>query len=138
MSTVEQANWEHRCISFMKQLADTCKDCLRTYNCPNCAIATAKALVQQKDQIGIRHHHLIDKPNDPNSIKARCKEIIGILKKAEKPLRSRDIHLRTTTSRNIKWWTLKRLVNKGEIRKCRIKNIYGRYETAFYMKGKEQ
>ncbi|MBQ4199615.1 MAG: hypothetical protein II649_07005 [Kiritimatiellae bacterium] len=138
MSTVEQANWERDCVAYMRTLADHCKNCLRTYNCPNCDIATAKALLRRKDEIGMRHTTLIDKPKDPNSLKARYREILTILRKAGKPLRARDIVLRTTKSRNVKWWTLNRMVNKGMIWKTRVKNFYGRYEAAYYTKGKKQ
>ena len=135
MSNVEQVQWESDCIAFMHHLTDACKSCLRTYNCPNCSINTAKALLKRKDEIGSQHRKS-DKPI--NQIKIRSREILGILGKAGKPLRARDIKLQSTSSRNIKWWTLKRLVNKGLVHKCRVKNIYGRYETAYYTKGKEQ
>lgn len=138
MSTVEQANWERDCVAYMRTLANHCNGCLRTYNCPNCDIATAKALLKRKDEIGMRHTMLIDKPKDPYSIKARYREILTILRKAGKPLRARDIVLRTTRSRNVKWWTLNRMVSKGWIWKTRVKNFYGRYEAAYYTKGKHK
>ena len=138
MSTVEQANWERDCVAYMRTLAGRCSFCLRTYNCPNCDSATAKALLKRKDEIGMRHTMLIDKPKDPYSLKARYREILTILRKAGKPLRARDIVLRTTRSRNVKWWTLNRMVSKGWIWKTRIKNFYGRYEAAYYTKGKKQ
>ena len=138
MSTVEQANWERDCVAYMRTLANSCKNCVRTYNCANCAVAPAKQLLKRKDEIGMRHTLLIDKPKDPYSLKARYREIIGILRKAGKPLRARDIVLRTTRSRNVKWWTLNRMVSKGLIWKTRIKNFYGNFEVAYYTKGKEK
>lgn len=139
MSTVEQANWERDCIAFMRYLSEKCRSCMRTYNCPNCDIATAKAILKRKDEIGLRHHNLIDKPRDPYSLKARYREILSILRRAGKPLRARDILLSTTKSRNVKWWTLNRMVFKGIISKTRVKNIYGRYESAYYYtKGKPE
>ena len=138
MSTVEQANWERDCVAYMRTLANHCKGCMRTYNCPNCEIAQTKTLLKRKDEIGMRHTMLIDKPKDPYSLKARYREILTILRKAGKPLRARDIHLRTTRSRNVKWWTLNRMVFKGMVWKTRVKNSYGRYEAAYYTKGKEQ
>ena len=138
MSTVEQADWERDCVSYMRTLADHCRGCLRTYNCPNCDIATAKALLKRKDEIGMQHTILIDKPKDPYSLKARYREILTILRKAGKPLRARDIVLRTTRSRNVKWWTLNRMVSNGLIWKTRIKNFYGRYEAAYYTKRKHK
>ena len=133
MSTVEQANWERDCVAFMRTLANHCKGCMRTYNCPNCEIGTAKSLLKRKDEIGMRHTMLIDKPKDPYSLKARYREILTILRKAGKPLRARDIHLRTTRSRNVKWWTLNRMVFKGIIWKTRVKNSYGNLECAYYL-----
>lgn len=138
MSTVEQANWERDCVAYLRSLQNHCTECLRRYNCPVCEITTAKALLKRKDEIGMRHTMLIDKPKDPNSLKARYREILTILRKAGKPLRARDIQLRTTRSRNVKWWTLNRMVNKGIIWKTRVKNFYGRYEAAYYTKGKAQ
>ena len=119
-------------MDFMRHLTDICRGCLRRSNCPNCDIQTAKNLVERKNRMGVFHRTLIDKPRDPNSLRARYREIIGILRRAGKPLRARDIVLRTTRSRNVKWWTLHRMVNKGMIWKTRVKNIYGRYEAAYY------
>ena len=44
--------------------------------------------------------------------------------------------MRTTRSRNVKWWTLNRMVFKGMVWKTRVKNSYGRYEAAYYTKEK--
>ncbi len=137
MSTVEQANWERDCVAYMRTLANHCSGCLRTYNCPNCDIATAKALLKRKDEIGMRHTMLIDKPRDLFSLKARYREIVGILRKAGKPLRARDIILRTTRSRGVKWWTLNRMVSKGWIWKTRVRNYYGNLESAYYVREKK-
>ena len=137
-STVEQANWEKDCIAYMRHLADNCKSCMRRYNCPNCAIQQAKNLLQRKEQLGIQHRNLIDKLRDPHSLKARYREIIGILRKAGKPLRARDIILRTTRSRNVKWWTLNRMVYKGMIWKTSVRNAYGNREAAYYVKDKKK
>ena len=89
MSTVEQANWERDCVAYLRSLQNHCTECLRRYNCPMCEITTAKALLKRKDEIGMRHTMLIDKPKDPNSLKARYREILTILRKAGKPLRAR-------------------------------------------------
>ena len=137
-STVEQANWERDCVAYMRDLTNNCKGCMRRYNCSNCSIQTAKNLLQRKEQLGMCHRNLIDKPRDPFSLKARYREIVGILRKAGRPLRARDIILRTTRSRNVKWWTLNRMVFKGMIWKTRVKNFYGRYEAAYYTKGKHK
>ena len=138
MSTVEQANWERDCVDYMRHLTNMCSGCMRRYNCLNCDINTAKSLLQRKEQMGLAHTVLIDKPGDPNSLKARYREILSILRRAGKPLRARDIHLRTTRSRGVKWWTLNRMVFKGMIWKTRVKNPYGRYEAAYYTKGKHK
>ena len=70
-STVEQANWERDCVAYMRDLTNNCNGCMRRYNCPNCQIQTAKNLLQRKEQMGMRHRNLIDKPRDPFSLKAR-------------------------------------------------------------------
>lgn len=77
---------------------------------------------------------MIDKPKDPYSLKARYREILTILRKAGKPLRARDIVLRTTRSRNVKWWTLNRMVSNGWIWKTTVLNFYGHREAAYYIK----
>lgn len=133
MSTEEQAKWEQATIAYLRNLTDACRNCLKTYNCPNCIVTTAKTLLKRKEEIGLHHRFLIDKKKDPYSLKARYREIINTLRKAGKPLRARDIRLVSTTSRNLKWWTLKRMNAKGLIRKCRVKNIYGKWESAYYL-----
>lgn len=133
-STIQQADWERDCIAYLTHIADYCTTCMRRGNCQNCEVPRAKGLLERKRQIGIQHKMLIDKQKDPYSLKSRYREIVSILKKAGKPLRTRDIILRTTISRNVKWWTLNRMVSRGLIRKTRVKNFYGRYEAAFYWK----
>lgn len=133
-STIQQAEWERDVIAYLNHLSGFCSSCMRRDNCSQCEIPTAKGLLARKREIGIQHKMLIDKKKDPYSLKSRYREIVGILKRAGKPLRTRDIILRTTISRNVKWWTLNRMVSRGIIRKTRVLNFYGHYEAAFYWK----
>ena len=132
MNNVEQAKWDEMAMAYLRHLCDACRGCLKTYNCPNCLIGTAKNLVRMKEEIGMRQ---VGRPKDP--VEVRQKEILNILRKADRPLRAREIRLQSTASRNVKWWTLKRMVGKGLICKCRVKNFYGRQEVAYYTKGKK-
>ena len=136
-STIQQAEWERDVIAYLNHISDYCRNCMKRHECNECEVNRAKTLLERKKQIGIQHKQLIDKQKDPYSLKARYREIIGILKKAGKPLRTRDIILRTTISRNVKWWTLNRMVSRGLISKTRVKNFYGRYEAAFYWKNRK-
>lgn len=138
MSTMEQQNWERDCVAYLRHLSNSCADCLRRYNCVNCAITTAKALLKRKEGIGMRHRQVIDKPGDAHSLKARYREILNVLRAANRPLRTREIVLRTTRSRNAKWWTLRRMVQKGVIRQTRVLNLYGRSECAYVYTRKEK
>lgn len=138
MSTMEQQNWERDCVAYLRHLSNSCADCLRRYNCANCAIATAKALLKRKEEIGMRHRQVIDKPGDAHSLKSRYREILDILRAANSPLRAREIILRTTRSRNTKWWTLKRMVQKGIIRQTRALNLYGKFECAYCIHKKKK
>lgn len=138
MSTTAEANWERDVMSYLHDLEGRCSECLRRYNCANCDIARAKTLAKRKREIGSAHRKLIDKKRDPYSLRARYNEILTILRDVGRPLRAREIILRTTQSRNVKWWTLNRMVAKGLICKTRVLNFYGRPEAAYYTKEKNK
>lgn len=135
--TLQQAEWERDVVAYLTHLAGFCSNCMRRENCPTCEVPRAKSLFVRKRNM-VQTRYVIDKMKDPHSLKARYREIVGILKRAGKPLRTRDIILRTTISRNVKWWTLNRMVSKGLIRKTRVRNFYGNMEAAFYVVQKKK
>ena len=143
MADVLRQNWERDCATYLQWLVDEhCKGCMQKYRCETCALARGKALLDR--YAALRNLLPPDGEHPPRRNKAstlsmRYREISRQLRNAGKPLRAREIVLRSTASRNIKWWTLRRMLAKGLIFKTRVKNIYGRYEVAYYTKkGKQQ
>ena len=138
MADVLRQTWERDCATYLQWLVDEhCKGCLRKSSCDICDISRARVLIDRYS--AIRQMQPADVPHKANMLGIRYREILSILRRADKPLRTREIHLRSTVSRNVKWWTLRRMLTKGLIRKTRVKNIYGRYEVAYYtQKGKQQ
>ena len=137
MADLLRQTWERDCATYLKWLVDThCAECLHKTLCETCDLTRAKVLLD--NYAVIRRMQPANAPRKQNALGVRYREILSILRRAGKPLRTREIHLRSTVSRNVKWWTLRRMLAKGLIHKTRVKNIYGRYEVAYYTQKEKQ
>ena len=119
MNVVRQM-WERDCAEYLQRLVDNnCKSCMYRNNCDICDISRAKVLHDRYAVIG--QTPVVQNPqrNRDNHLKNRYREIVAILRRAGRPLRAREIVLRSTVSRNVKWWTLRRMVAKIGRASCR-------------------
>ena len=132
MNVVRQM-WERDCAEYLQRLVDNnCKSCTYRERCDRCDISRAKVLRDRYAAIRQTPDAPIPQRRDSH-LKNRYREIVAILRRAGRPLRAREIVLRSTVSRNVKWWTLRRMVAKGIVRKTAIRNIYGNREAAYYL-----
>lgn len=103
--------------AFLCHLAHSCNTCLRKHMscCDSCDAHTARIIVNRMDA---------DFPPPPygeidTSLAKRMEVILDILRKANRPLRSIDIDTRDYCSKELKLWTLGRLISLGKVRRER-------------------
>lgn len=126
---------EKRTIAFLRTFAERCKSCLRRNpdNCFDCPARAAKNIIVTYDQESSNALPILD-----YSLAAREKMIIEALAKADKPLAAHDINLHDYCTRQLKHWTLKRLMRLGFIVRIEIADDSGKTHFGYTLKEHKQ
>jgi hypothetical protein len=126
---------ERRALALIRTVANRCERCLRRSreNCRNCLSAWANSIlrdIEAEKSSGIDY-----------SFGARMLRIINILKKAEKPLLASEIDLSGYCTRQLKRWTLLRMLDRGMLSRRVVrrtgKNVFYGYFLKDHPKGDE-
>lgn len=100
---------EKRAIAFIRTVGNRCTACLRRSkeNCANCISSWANSILRDIEN---------EKPPEIDySLAARVMMITGALQKSNRPLASHEIHLADYCTKQLKYWTLRRMMRWGMI-----------------------
>lgn len=104
---------EKRAIAFIRTIGNRCTGCLRRAeeHCRNCISRWANSILHDIDE---------EKPAQIDySLTARMMMIIDCLTKADRPLLSGEIDLKSRCSKQLKRWTLLKMVKIGYVKRSR-------------------
>lgn len=102
---------EKRAVAFIRSIGNRCMPCMRRSeeNCRDCISRWANSILRDIDNES--------KPSMDYSLQARMMMIVDCLGKAGRPLLSSEIDLKQSCTKQLKRWTLVRMVKNGLI--CR-------------------
>lgn len=102
---------EKRAVAFIRTVGNRCMACLRRSeeNCRDCLSRWANSILRDIDNEA--------KPEIDYSLVTRMMKIESALKNASRPLLSSEIDLKDSCTKQLKRWTLMRMVRSGVI--CR-------------------
>lgn len=113
--------------SFLRTLENGCKTCLRRGIgvCDECDIKCAKALGDRMDAGIPNTDNIVD-----TSLKHRMDIILSQMRKAKCPMLSVEIDMRGCCSKELKSWTLGKLISLGKIKREKNghRNVYSLVE----------
>lgn len=120
--------------AFIRTIANTCTTCMRRNlgYCTDCSARMAKVLGERMDAGMPKTTNLVD-----TSLAHRMDVIVAQLKKAKCPLRAVDIDTSDYCSKELKHWTLNKLVAQGIIR-CEKDGYFHKYSIIEPHKGKKR
>lgn len=104
---------EKRAIAFIRTIGNRCTTCLRrsAENCRNCISAWANEIL---------HDYENESVSQPDySLSARMMMIADALDKAGRPLLSSEIDLKNLCTKQLKQWTLQKMIRLGFVRRSK-------------------
>lgn len=109
---------ERRAVAFIRTIGNRCTTCLRrsSENCRGCISAWANSILRDIENE--------TKPEIDYSLQARMMMIMDCLCKAGRPLLSAEIDLKNQCTRQLKRWTLMRLVKAGKVKRVKRNKNY--------------
>ena len=109
---------EKRAIAFIRTIGNRCTSCLRRSEerCRNCISSWANEIL---------HDYEIESVPQPDySLSARMMMIMDCLGKAGRPLLSSEIDMKQYCTKQLKRWTLMRLIRAGKVRRVKRNGAY--------------
>lgn len=109
---------EKRAIAFIRTIGNRCTSCLRRNeeDCRNCVSSWANSILRDIENEA--------KPKIDYSLQARMMMIVDCLGKAARPLLSSEIDMKQYCTKQLKRWTLMRLVKAGKVKRVKRDGIY--------------
>ena len=109
---------EKRAVAFIRTIGNRCTTCLRrsAENCRDCVSAWANSILRDIENE--------TKPEIDYSLQARMMMIVDCLNKADGPLLSSEIDMKQYCTKQLKRWTLMRLVKAGKVRRAKCNGKY--------------
>jgi len=100
--------------AFLRSIENGCNSCLRRNlgYCDDCDARMAKILGERMDAGVPKTTNLVD-----TSLTHRMDVILSQMRKAKRPLRSVDIDTQDYCSKELKRWTLNKLISLGKIKR---------------------
>ena len=109
-----EANIRHT-LGFLKSLVGQCANCMRRHDCDNCFVKTAKFILHSIEADA--NAAVFGSPD--YTIAYRMAKIEDILRAAGRPLMSSQIDTRDICSKQLKYWTLNKLMRMRRISRFR-------------------
>lgn len=112
------AELERDIRTFLRSLADECKNCLRRSQgyCDTCYARRAERILERMARpLAVENSAL------RCDIVARMARIAAIMKRANRPMMSEEIDMRDFCSRSLKEWTFREMIRLGKISRRRIR-----------------
>lgn len=112
---------EKRAVAFIRTIGNRCTTCLRrsAENCRNCISAWANEILHDIENE--------KKPEIDYSLSARMMMIIDALDKADAPLLASEIDMRKYCTKQLKRWTLLKMMRMGYITRTPHAKDAGRF-----------
>jgi hypothetical protein len=109
---------ERRAIAFIRTIGNRCTSCLRRNeeNCRRCVSRWANSILRDIEND--------TKPEIDCSLQARMMMIVDCLNKADRPLLSSEIDMKQYCTKQLKRWTLMRLVKAGKVKRVKRNKNY--------------
>lgn len=104
---------EKRAIAFIRTIGNRCTSCLRRNeeNCRRCILRWANEILHDYENESV--------PQPDYSLSARMMMIVDILDKAGRPLLSSEIDLKKLCTKQLKRWTLQKMIRLGFVRRTK-------------------
>lgn len=114
---------EKRAIAFIRTIGNRCTTCLRrsAENCRQCISSWANEILHDYENESV--------PQPDYSLSARMMMIADALDKAGRPLLSSEIDLKQYCTKQLKRWTLKKMIRLGFVR--RTKDRRGKFSHLY-------
>ena len=109
-----EANIRHT-LGFLKSLVGQCANCMHRHDCDNCFVKTAKFILHSIEADA--NAAVFGSPD--YTIAYRMAKIEDILRAAGRPLMSSQIDTRDICSKQLKYWTLNKLMRMRRISRFR-------------------
>lgn len=112
---------EKRAVAFIRTIGNRCTACLRrsAENCRNCISAWANEILHDIENE--------KKPEIDYSLSARMMMIVDALDKADAPLLASEIDMRKYCTKQLKRWTLLKMMRMGYITRTPCAKDAGRF-----------
>ena len=112
---------EKRAIAFIRTIGNRCTSCLRRNeeNCRRCISSWANEILHDYESESV--------PQPDYSLSARMMMIADALDKAGRPLLSSEIDLKQYCTKQLKRWTLQKMIRLGFVRRtktCGTAHLY--------------
>ena len=109
---------EKRAVAFIRTIGNRCTTCLRrsAENCRDCVSAWANSILRDIEND--------TKPEIDYSLQARMMMIVDCIGKAGRPLLSSEIDMKQYCTKQLKRWTLMRLVKAGKVKRAKRNGKY--------------
>jgi len=112
---------EKRAIAFIRTIGNRCTSCLRRNeeNCRRCISSWANEILHDYENESV--------PQPDYSLSARMMMIADALDKAGRPLLSSEIDLKKLCTKQLKRWTLQKMIRLGFVRRtktCSTAHLY--------------
>ena len=112
---------EKRAIAFIRTIGNRCTSCLRRNeeNCRRCISSWANEILHDYESESV--------PQPDYSLSARMMMIADALDKAGRPLLSSEIDLKQYCTKQLKRWTLQKMIRLGFVRRsktCCTSHLY--------------
>ncbi len=112
---------EKRAIAFIRTIGNRCTSCLRRdeESCRNCVSSWANSILRDIENE--------TKPEIDYSLQARMMMIVDRLDKADTPLLSSEIDLKQYCTKQLKRWTLQKMIRLGFVHRtktCCTSHLY--------------
>lgn len=104
---------EKRAIAFIRTIGNRCTSCLRrsAENCRRCISSWANEILHDYENESV--------PQPDYSFSARMMIIADALYKAGRPLLSSEIDMKKLCTKQLKRWTLQKMIRQGYVRRAK-------------------